>query len=328
MVSFNRQYDMLLEDIITNGVSNEGKQVRTMWKTGESAYTKAVWGKLLRFKPEDGFPILTKKFVNPKSFTAEILWIMQKASNIVKDANELGTNVWNEWENKEGTIGKAYGYQIENNGYKVYCKDVSDKTVEAIGKEGLLMPYGVDGCDNEFIYLNQIDYVIHQLIDNPYSRQTITTLMNPSEHHEMELPPCVWSSHWEVMGDDKLYLSVKARSSDTFLGLPFNISQYALMHRLIAQVVGRELGDFVFTIDDAHLYDKHVPVAVEYLKREEKELPEFWIDKSIKSFQEFKYEVNFGWIDYTREKYPVLAAPIAIGQDEYKRIQEQKTRNK
>lgn len=324
MVNFNKQYDLLLEDIISNGVSNEGKTVRTMWENGKPAYTKAVWGKLLRFKPEDGFPILTKKYVNTKSFSAEILWIMQKASNKISVAQELGTNVWNKWEKEGGTIGKAYGYQIENNRYKVYVKDISDKTVEAIGKEGLLMPYGVEGYKDEFIYMNQIDYVIHQLIDNPYSRQTITTLMNPLEHHKMALPPCVWSSHWEIMGDDKLYLSVKARSSDAFLGLPFNISQYALIHRLIAQVVGRELGEFVFTTDDLHLYDLHIPIAMEYLKQEEREIPEFWIDKSVKSFQDFKYDENFGWVGYTRDNYPVISAPLAIGQDEYDKIQEDK----
>lgn len=321
MVTFEKQYEDLIVEIMTNGVSNEGNEVRTVWKDGESAYTKAIWGWQFRLRPGEGFPILTRKYVNPRSFTAEILWIMQKASNVVADARELGTGVWDEWEKEDGTILKAYGYQIKNNTYKVDYEEISEKAKKAIGKtfgKEKTRDYRFYYCQDGhiWVYLNQIDYVIQQLIDNPFSRQTITTLMNPKEHHKMALPPCVWSSHWEVMGDGKLYLSVKARSSDVFLGLPFNISQYALLHRLIAHVVRRPLGDFVFTIDDAHLYDRHLEIGMEYLKRQPKEVPEFWLDQSVESFQDFEYDKTFGWIGYTREKYGTMSAPIAVGRDE------------
>lgn len=337
MSSFEKQYGELLTDIMSNGVMNKGLEVRTVWKDGEPAYTKALWGRLLRFKPEDGFPILTRKFVNPKSFTSEMLWIMQKASNDVQVARDLGTKVWDEWENEDGDIGTAYGYQIANNTYKVMNKDISEQAKQAIGKdfywndkEKTSTDKGEEenkdfyrvysGLEGYYVNLNQIDYVIHQLIDNPYSRQTVTTLMNPKENHTMELPPCVWASHWEVMGDGKLYLSVKARSSDVFLGLPFNVSQYALLHRLIAQITGWPIGDFVLTIDDAHLYDRHIPVAMEYLNRKEQDVPEMWINKNITNFQDFKYEKDFGWSGYTKEVYLPLKAPIAIGRGELERL--------
>lgn len=316
MASFDEQYANLLVDIIENGVSNEGKEVRTVWKDGTPAYTKAVWGRMMRFTPEDGFPILTRKFVNPLSFSSEIMWVKQKASNLVQDARDLGTNVWNEWEQEDGTIGRAYGYQIENNTYKVALDDISEASFIAIGKEYVKLPTEIDGLNREYTYLNQIDYVIHQLIDNPYSRQTITTLMNPKDTHLMALPPCVWTAHWEVMGDDKLYLSVHARSSDVFLGLPFNISQYALLHRLIAQVTGREIGDFVFIIDDAHLYDRHIEKSAEFLERDVQDIPRFWLDESITSFQEFEYGEHFDWIGYNKHVYIPLPAPIAVGRGE------------
>ena len=337
MATFSRQYDELLTDIISNGVTNKGLDVRTYWKDGEKAYTKALWGRSFLIQPQEGFPILSKKFVNPISYSSEILWIMQKASNNVQDARDLGTNVWNEWENEEGTIGKAYGYQIENNTYKVQYDNISDRAKVAIGKEfskgskeeidrNLYKVYVEKG--KRYVDLNQIDYVIHQLIDNPYSRQTITTLMNPKEFHEMALPPCVWATHWEIMGDNRLYLSVKARSSDTFLGLPFNVSQYAQIHRLIAHIVGVEIGDFFFTMDDVHIYDRHIPIAMEYQKQDERELPEFWIDKNVKSFQEFEYGKNFGLNGYTKDKHLVLRAPIAIGKAELERIKREENKKK
>lgn len=316
MANFDEQYANLLKDIMENGVSNEGKEVRTVWKDGTPAYTKAVWGRMMRFTPEDGFPILTPKFVNPLSFSSEIMWILQQASNVVQDARDLGTGVWDEWEQEDGTIGRAYGYQIENNTYKVALDSISEKAFQAIGKDAIRLPTEIGEHDIEYTYLNQMDYVIHQLIDNPYSRQTITTLMNPKDTHLMALPPCVWTAHWEVMGDDRLYLSVHARSSDVFLGLPFNISQYALLFRQIAQITGWEIGDFVFVMDDAHLYDRHIEKSVEYLEREVQDPPKFWMDESITSFQDFKYGENFDWIGYNKHVYIPLPAPIAVGRDE------------
>jgi len=334
-MGFQKQYDKLLEDIITNGISNEGEEVRTVWKDGRPAYTKALWVRQFRIKPTDIFPLLRKKYVNPKSLVAEILWIMQKASNVVSDARELGTSVWDEWENEEGTIGKAYGYQIRNNTYKVNYDDISVGAILATGKtfgfkdtetsENYEIHEEVDG---RYVYLNQIDYVIYKLIDDPSSRQTITTLMNPKEFNEMELPPCVWASHWNVIGG-KLHLSVTSRSSDTFLGLPFNIAQYAMLHRLIAHVTGHELGEFVFTGDNVHLYDRHIPKAIEFLNREEAEVtPEMWIDEDVKMFQEFEYGVNFGFKGYSKDKVKPLKAPIAIGKREYERLKKENKRNK
>lgn len=312
MTTFDDQYQTLLEDIMRDGVSNEGKPVRTVWKDGIPAHTIALWGYFMRFTPEDGFPLLFRKYVNPRSFSSEILWIMQKTSNVVQVARDLGTNVWNEWEGAEGTIGRAYGYQVDNNRYHVRLSDISEQALQAIGKH-------ITSIDQDYTSLNQMDYVIHQIIDNPYSRQTLTSLVNPQDTHKMALPPCVWTSHWEVMGDDKLHLSVHARSSDVFLGLPFNVSQYALLHRLIAHVTGREIGDFIFFIDDAHLYDRHIEQAKEFIEREKVEEPRFWLDETITSFQDFEYGTNFDWNGYTKHIHIPLPAPIAVGRDELER---------
>lgn len=314
MTAFDKMYDERLMDIIINGVSNEGEKVRTVWKDGEPAYTKAVWVRSMEFKPEDGFPILTKKFVNPVSAFSEIEWIMIHASNEVAKARELGTNVWNEWENEDGNIGRAYGWQIENNTYRVDYDKVSQKSWGAMGR---YYPPFPDENGKHVVDLNQLDYVIHQLIDNPSSRQTVTTMLSPKDKHLMELPPCVWTSHWQVLGG-KLYLAVTARSSDTFLGFPFNVSQYAYLHRLVAHVTGYPLGDFTITTENTHLYDRHIPIASEFRNREEYKAPEFVMDKSVKSIREFKYGKNVELRNYKHSGK--LQAPIAISPKELERL--------
>ena len=326
-MGFQKQYSKLLEDILSNGISNKGEEVRTVWKDGSPAYTKALWVRQFRIKPTDTFPLLRKKYVNPKSLVAEMLWIMQKASNVVSEARELGTNVWDEWENEQGNIGRAYGYQIRNTGYEVNYENLTEKVKKAIGKSFVEKEEDLEGKDGYIVVgktskvmLNQIDYVIYKLIVDPSSRQTITTLMNPKDFNKMELPPCVWSSHWNVLGG-KLNLSVISRSSDTFLGLPFNVAQYAMLHRLIAHVTGHELGEFVFTSDNVHLYDRHIPKAIEFLNREEAEVtPEMWIDEQVEGFQEFEYELNFGFKGYSKDKVKPIKAPVAIGRGELERI--------
>lgn len=323
MSKFDEQYNSWVKNILENGYSNEGENVDQVWKDGTPAYNTAVWHDTFRIKPEDGFPLLTTKFVNPKSLSSEILWIAIKQSNVVQDLRDLGSQVWNEWENEQGTIGKAYGYQLANNTYRVETEKISLKAWNAI------KPYGttaelVKGKYVEVAYLDQISFVIQQLIDNPSSRRIITTLMNPRETHEMELPPCVWTTHWNMF-NNKLHLAVTARSSDTFLGLPFNIAQYALLHRLIAHVTGYELGDFVFTGDNVHLYDRHIPIVKEQLKRKQLKAPEFWLDTTVKNINEFEYEKNFGWLNYDLETGHAgkLKAPISITKKEFERLKKQ-----
>lgn len=325
--NFETQYRELLSDIIINGWSNEGQGVRTVWEDdGVPAYTKSVWARQLRIDLTKEFPLLTGKFVNTKSFSSEIQWILVEASNVVAKARELGTNVWNEWENEDGDIGSAYGYQVRNNTYRVYVDKISKKSLTAMGKtidgekgENNYYSYH-DEKDEFYVELMQLDYVIHQLIDNPASRQTILTLWNPKETHEMELPPCVFQSDWEIR-DGKVCVAITVRSSDVFLGLPFNVAQYSLIANQIAQVTGYGLGEMVFTLNNAHLYDRHIPLALEYLQRETHQTPQFWIDKSVKAINRFKYDINFGWYGYGKHKghAGTLPAPLAISPREYER---------
>lgn len=257
------EYKKLVEKIINEGYSNEGEQVRTVWADGTPAYTKSIIEHTMVFEPDE-FPILTTKRVAWKTALREILWIWQQKSNNI---NDLKGNIWNEWADKEGLIGKAYGYQM---GKKVRCLD---------GK-----------------MLDQVDYLIYNLKNNPASRRHVTSLWNIDDLDDMNLEPCVWSSQFFVQGD-VLHLTVRARSNDISLGNPFNVLQYAILHRMIAQVTNYKLGKFTYSIGDAHIYDRHIEPLREQINRETFDAPTLWINPQIKDFYDFTIN-DFKLISY------------------------------
>lgn len=272
------QYNNLVQDIILNGVWDKDQDVRTKWKDGSSAYTKSIIGTQFKFDNSE-VPILTTKEVKWESAIKEILWIWQKKSNVVQDLRDMGVKIWNEWELADGTIGKAYGYQL---GKK--CLDIKGKKVD------------------------QVDYLLYNLKHNPSSRRHITTLWSIEDLNEMSLTPCVWKTQWFVK-ENKLHLIVEARSSDTGLGLPFNIFQYNVLQRMIAQVLGYGLGSYTFNIGDSHVYERHIEPLTSQLALQQHEAPKLWINPEKKDFYDFDIS-DFKLIGY--EHGPFIKMQIAI----------------
>ncbi|AYP68289.1 thymidylate synthase [Bacillus phage vB_BcoS-136] len=287
------QYKHIIETINRVGVWDKDQDVRTVWADGTPAYTKSWIGQSMVFDNTE-VPILTTKYVAWKSAIKELLWIWQMKSNVVQDLRDMGVNIWNEWELQDGTIGKAYGYQLGKRG--------KNKTrifpVEKAKLELLDPKYGYQDIHNsvKYIYLDQVDYLIQNLISNPNSRRHTTTLNNPDETGAMSLIACVHGTQWHVK-NDYLHLEVRARSNDMPLGNPFNIFQYNVLQRMIAQVTGYKLGNFIFSIGDAHYYERHEEKILEQINREFYDTPTLWINPEVKSFYDFTID------DFKLENY-------------------------
>jgi thymidylate synthase len=262
----DEQYKRVIETIIRTGYLDTDHNVRTVWADGTPAHTISCIGQSMIFDNSQ-VPILTTKKVAWKTAIKELLWIWQMKSNRVQDLRDMGVKIWNEWEQPDGTIGKAYGYQLR--------------------KKNQL----IDG-----LYVDQVDYLLHQLVHNPASRRHITTLWNPDDLVDMSLTPCVYETQWHVKGG-KLHLEVRCRSNDMALGNPFNVFQYNVLQRMIAQVTGYELGTYIYHIGDTHLYTRHVEPVKEQINRESFELPTLWINPEIKSFYDFTID-DFKLINY------------------------------
>jgi len=273
------QYKKVVRDILENGVDDFEQNVRTVWKDGVPAHTVSSIAQSMRFDNSE-VPLLTTKRVAWKTAIKELLWIWQMKSNKVQDLRDMGVNIWNEWEQSDGTIGKAYGYQL--------------------GKKNRRIPiHGIAPNDEPLTIhtkLDQVDYLIHQLKTNPASRRHIVMLWNPDELDEMSLTPCVYETQWHVK-KGKLHLEVRCRSNDMGLGNPFNVFQYNVLQRMIAQVTGLELGDYIYHIGDAHIYDKHIAKIEEQVSRESFKAPKLLINQFVTSFYDFTID-DFELLDY------------------------------
>ncbi|MCY8230049.1 thymidylate synthase, partial [Bacillus spizizenii] len=214
MTQFDKQYNSIIKDIMNNGISDEEFNVRTKWDSdGTPAHTLSVISKQMRFDNSE-VPILTTKKVAWKTAIKELLWIWQLKSNDVTELNKMGVHIWDQWKQEDGTIGHAYGFQLGKKNRNLNGEKV-----------------------------DQVDYLLHQLKNNPSSRRHITMLWNPDELDSMALTPCVYETQWYVK-QGKLHLEVRARSNDMALGNPFNVFQYNVLQRMIAQVTGYELGEY------------------------------------------------------------------------------------
>ena len=263
----------------------------------------------MKFDNGSEIPLLTTKRVPLKDPIKELFWIWQMMSNKVFDLQQMGCNVWNEWELSDGTIGKAYGYQLRNKVQSIFIDELfldmffngefSFKPSQDDLEHGLEAMKGKLTDGEYFIELNQVDWLLYTLKKNPHSRRIKTTLWCVEDLQDMALQPCVYETHWQVF-NGKLCLTVNVRSNDMMLGNPYNIYQYAILHRLIAQVSGYEVGELCFNIDNAHIYDRHLELAVEQISGEVHETPTVWINPSVTSFYDFtlsdikveKYEHN------------------------------------
>ena len=273
----------MCKDIMENGTSTEGEKVRPHWPDGTSAYTIKKFGVVNRYDLSKEFPIMTLRKTALKSATDEILWIYQKKSNNI---NDLHSHIWDEWADETGSIGKAYGYQIAQ---------------KSIYKEG------------EF---DQIDRVIYDLKNNPFSRRIMTNTYLFSDLHEMNLYPCAYSVTYNVTqkkGEDRLTLNavLNQRSQDVLAANNWNVVQYAVLVHMLAQVCDMNVGELVHVIADAHIYDRHIPLVKELIKRTPLPAPKFTLNPDIKDF--YKFTRN----DVSLENYEVAGEqlkdiPIAI----------------
>ena len=249
----------MCRDIIENGTSTEGEKVRPKWEDGTAAYTIKKFGVVNRYDLSKEFPALTLRRTAIKSCVDELLWIWQKKSNNV---HELKSHIWDSWADENGSIGKAYGYQIQ---------------VKHQYKEGMM---------------DQVDRVLYDLKENPYSRRIMTNLYVHEDLHEMNLYPCAYSMTFNVTkeeGSEQLTLNgiLNQRSQDVLTANNWNVCQYAVLLHMFAQVCGMKAGELVHVIADAHIYDRHIPLIEELISREPLPAPKFWLNPEVKDFYDF-----------------------------------------
>lgn len=282
MSKADRIFIDMCRDIIDNGVSTEGEKVRPKWEDGSFAYTVKKFGVVNRYNLAEEFPALTLRRTGIKSCTDELLWIWQKKSNNI---NDLNSHIWDSWADEEGSIGKAYGYQM---------------SVKHEYREGMM---------------DQIDRVIYDLKNNPYSRRIMTNIYVHQDLAEMNLYPCAYSMTFNVTKEkdsDKFTLNaiLNQRSQDVLAANNWNVCQYAVLVHMLAQVCDMKVGEFVHVIADAHIYDRHISLIEELISREPLPAPTFWLNPEVKDFYEFTPD-DVKLIDY--ETGPQIKnIPIAV----------------
>lgn len=266
----------MCKDILKNGFSTEGQNVRAKWEDGSPAHTIKKFCVINRYDLSEEFPILTLRPTNLKAAIDELLWIWQKKSNNIK---YLKSHIWDSWADESGSIGKAYGYQL-----------------------GIKHKYP----EGEF---DQVDRVLYDLEHNPYSRRIMTNIYNHSDLHEMHLYPCAYSMTFNVTGR-KLNGILNQRSQDVLVANNWNVAQYSILMHMMAQVSGLEVGEFVHVIADAHIYDRHIPLVEELIQRNPYPAPKLLINKEVKDFYDFKVE------DFELEGYQsgqqIKGIPVAV----------------
>lgn len=273
-----KQYLDLLDHVVEKGVQKGDR-------TGTG--TISVFGYQMRFDLQEGFPLLTTKKLHLKSIIHELLWFLKGETNI-KYLQENGVKIWDAWADEKGDLGPIYGYQWRN--------------------------WNGEGID-------QINEVIDTIKNNPNSRRMLVSAWNPSvlpdtsisfaenvENGKAALPPCHAFFQFYV-ANGKLSCQLYQRSCDIFLGVPFNIASYALLTMMIAQVTGLQLGEFVHTLGDAHIYNNHIEQVQLQLSREPRSLPKMLINPDVQNIFDFKYE-DFTLTDYN--PHPHISGKISV----------------
>ena len=250
-------------DILINGISSHGQIVRPRWDDGTPAHTIKTFGVINRYDLSEEFPIFTLRPTMFKNAIDEILWIWQKKSNNI---NELNSHIWDQWADTTGSIGKTYGYQL-----------------------GIKHKYPEGEMD-------QVDRVLFDLKNNPYSRRIMTNMYNHADLNEMNLHPCAYSTTFNVTRN-KLNMIVNQRSQDILVANNWNVVQYAILLHMFAQVCGLEVGEMVHVIADAHIYDRHIPLISILINREEYPAAKLHINPNVTNFYDFTVD------DFTLENY-------------------------
>ena len=272
----------MCRDILDNGTDTKGEKVRAKWDDGSFAYTIKKFGVVNRYDLKKEFPALTLRKTGFKNCVDELLWIWQKKSNNV---NDLNSHIWDAWADETGSIGKAYGYQM---------------SVKHHYPEG---------------DMDQVDRVLYDLKNNPYSRRIMTNIYVHQDLSEMNLYPCAYSMTFNVTKNKetgKLILNgiLNQRSQDVLTANNWNVCQYAVLMHMLAQVCDMQVGELVHVIADAHIYDRHIPIIKELIEREQHPAPKFTLNPEIKDFYQFTTK------DITIEDYvtgpQIKNIPIAV----------------
>ncbi len=263
-------------DILENGIWDTDREVRPRWEDGTPAHTIKKFGIVNRYDLSEEFPLLTLRRTYWKSAIDELLWIWQAKSNNV---NDLRTRVWDAWADENGSIGKAYGYQL-----------------------GVKHHYPEGDMD-------QVDRVIWDLRHNPASRRIMTNIYNFADLSEMALYPCAYSMTFNVAGS-RLNAILNQRSQDFLAANNWNVVQYSVLTMMMAQIAGLEPGELIHVIADAHIYDRHVPVIEELIKKEPKKAPEFIIDPAVDDFYKFTRD-SFRVENYEYHEFN-MKIPVAV----------------
>ncbi len=260
------------EDLLRN-VLEEGTHKGDRTGTG----TRSVFGRQIRYDLSEGFPLLTTKKVHFKSVAIELLWFLQGSTNVAW-LQENGVRIWNEWADENGDLGPVYGHQWRS------------------------WPAHDGGT------IDQIQQVIDQLKTDPDSRRIIVSAWNPADVPDMALPPCHALFQFYV-ADGKLSLQLYQRSADMFLGVPFNIASYALLTHMVAQQTGFDVGEFIWTGGDTHIYDNHVEQVNEQLSRDVRPLPQLVINRKPDSIFDYQFE-DFDVVGY--DPHPLIKGVVAV----------------
>ena len=291
----------MCRSILTEGTSTVGEKVRPHWEDGSSAYTIKKFGVVNRYDLREEFPALTLRRTALKSAMDEILWIWQKKSNRICDLN---SHIWDSWAGEDGTIGKAYGYQLG---------------VKHQYKEG---------------WMDQVDRVLYDLKNNPYSRRIMTNLYVHQDLCEMKLYPCAYSMTFNVTREkgepalgspaaldripdpdengERLVLNavLNQRSNDVLTANNWNVAQYAILLMMMAQVSDMVPGELVHMIADAHIYDRHIPLVKDLIARQPLKAPRVWLDPEVTDFYSFTTD-SLHYEDYVTHEQ-IRNIPVAI----------------
>ena len=264
------------KDILENGTWDTDLPVRPHWEDGTPAHTIKKFGMVNRYDLSRDFPMMTLRRTAWKSAADEIFWIWQKKSNNIHDLN---SHIWDSWADENGSIGKAYGYQLG---------------VKHQYKEGMF---------------DQVDRILYDLKNNPGSRRILSNIYNHQDLHEMGLYPCAYSMTFNVAGG-RLNAILNQRSQDMLTANNWNVCQYALLTLMFAQVSGLKPGEFVHVVADAHIYDRHVPAVKEMLTKEPLPAPRVELNPEIKDFYQFTVD-DIRVTDYQYHEFN-YKIPVAI----------------
>jgi thymidylate synthase len=277
MSQFDQIYNSLVQEVLEQGSWDKDQHVRTIWADGTPAYSKSIIAKQIHLDGKE-VPILTSKQVFWKTAIHEILWFYVHKTSDCHYLDEHDVKIWRQWTHAENHIGKAYGYQL-------------GKSILLQGK-----------------FTNQVDHLLEQLKTNPASRRHVLSLWNIDDLDQMQLYPCWWATQWLVK-EGRLHLITQSRSADLALGFPFNVFQYYVLLRMVAQVTGYEVGTLTCNLNDCHIYERHIPLLAQQIQYPSYPAPTLILNPAVTALHDFHIS-DFTLVHY--QHGPKIAMEVAI----------------